>query len=263
MGKGPRMDRHALGNSGLEVTRIGYGAFKIGRNVGAKYPDAYELPGEDEAAALLNEILDLGIALVDTAPAYGLSEQRVGKALSGRRSEFTLSTKVGETFQDGQSTWDFRPEAMEASLQRSLQRLQCDTVDLLLVHSDGRDLDIQAEHDVSTTMQRFKDAGMTRAIGFSGKTEAGLMEAIQWADAIMVEYHLQARELEPVIHAAGEQGVGVLVKKGLGSGHLDPEAALHFLLEASPVRDAISSIVIGSLSSSRMAANIDMACSGS
>ena len=263
MGKGPRMDRHALGNSGLAVTRIGYGAFKIGRTLGAKYPDSYELPSDLESDALLNAMLDLGVALVDTAPAYGLSEQRVGRALSARRAEFTLSTKVGETFENGQSTWDFSPEAMEASLQRSLERLQCDAVDLLLVHSDGRDLELQAEHDVAATMQRFKDAGLTRAIGFSGKTEAGLMAALQWSDAIMVEYHLEARELEPVIQAAGDRGVGVLVKKGLGSGHLDADAALRFLLEESPVREAISSIVIGSLSSSRMASNIELACTGS
>jgi hypothetical protein len=106
-------------------------------------------------------------------------------------------------------------------------------------------------------MQRLRDEGRTRAIGFSGKTEAGLMESLPWADAIMVEYHLDAREMEPVIRAAGEMGVGVLVKKALGSGHLDPAAALAFLTTESPVRDSISSIVIGSLSSARMATNIE------
>ena len=251
------MDRRALGNSDLDVTRIGYGAFKIGRNLGAKYPDAYELPDDDESDALLNAMLDLGIGLIDTAPAYGLSEQRVGRALAERRSEFTLSTKVGETFESGRSAWDFTPEAIRSSLNRSLDRLRCESVDLLLVHSDGRDIEIQREHRISDTMQRLRDEGRTRAIGFSGKTEAGLMESLPWADAIMVEYHLDAREMEPVIRAAGEMGVGVLVKKALGSGHLDPAAALTFLTTESPVRDSISSIVIGSLSSARMATNIE------
>lgn len=256
MGKGSAMDRRALGNSGLDVTHIGYGAFKVGRNLGAKYPDAYELPDDGESDELLNAMLDLGIGLIDTAPAYGLSEHRVGRALAERRSEFTLSTKVGETFDAGRSAWDFSPEAIRSSVDRRLERLRCESVDLLLVHSDGRDLEIQRDQRISDTMRRLRDKGRTRAIGFSGKTEAGLMESLQWADAIMVEYHLEAREMEQVIRAAGEMGVGVLVKKALGSGHLDPAAALDFLANESPVRDCISSIVIGSLSPERMAANI-------
>lgn len=253
------MDRHALGRSGLDVTRIGYGAFKIGRNEGIKYPSGYDLPDEAESANLLHALLDLGIRLIDTAPAYGLSEERIGRAISDRRSEFTLSTKVGESWEQGRSHWDFSPEGMEASVRRSLERLRCDAVDLLLVHSDGRDLELHENDRVDATMRRLRDLGYTKSIGFSGKTEAGLLRAMEWSDVLMIEYHADHRAMEDVIRTAGDQGVGVLVKKGLGSGHLDPRTALDFLLHESPVRDAISSIVIGSLSSERMASNVAMA----
>ena len=253
------MDRHALGSTGLDVTAIGYGAFKIGRNEGIKYPSGYDLPDDDAATTLLQTMLELGIGLVDTAPAYGLSEERVGRALSGRRHEFTLSTKVGESWEDGRSSWDFSPAGMEASVRRSLKRLRCDAVDVLLVHSDGRDLELHETDRVDDTMRGLRERGYTKAIGFSGKTEAGLLRAMDWSDVLMVEYHAEARGLEDVIRAAGDRGVGVLVKKGLGSGHLDPKLALDFLLHESPVRDAISSIVIGSLSIERMASNVSKA----
>lgn len=253
------MDRRPLGDSGLDVTPIAYGAFKIGRNEGTKYPAGYELPSDLEAAELLKGILDLGIGLVDTAPAYGCSEQRIGDVLGPCRSEFLLSTKVGEIREDGVSRYDFSPEHVEHSLQCSLQRLQTDHVDLLLVHSDGRDLEIQSDPLFLQAMQAQKERGLARTIGFSGKTTEGISRALDWSDVVMVEYHLEDRSMEDAIRAAADRGVGVLVKKGLGSGRLDAEAALHFLLHESPVADAIGSVVIGSLSLDRMARNIQLA----
>jgi len=84
-----------LGKTGILVTPIGYGAFKIGRNEGIKYPQGYALPSEAEVGRLLNGVLDLGVNLIDTAPAYGLSEHRIGQAIGHRRREYVLSTKVG------------------------------------------------------------------------------------------------------------------------------------------------------------------------
>ncbi len=260
MGKGCGMDRRALGQSGLDVTPIGYGAFKIGRNQGIKYPQGYELPDDRATEELLRGLLDLGVGLVDTAPAYGSSEERIGRFIADRRDKFTLSTKVGERWNDGRSSYDFSPDGMEQSVRRSLERLQCDAVDLLLVHSDGRDMALHDTDAVDRSMRRFRDLGYAKAIGFSGKTTEGMHRAIEWSDAIMVEYHADDRTMEDVIRAAADRGVGVLVKKGLGSGHLEPRAALDFLIRESPVRDAISSIVIGSLSLDRMRSNVRMAC---
>src|SRR5204863_4838245 len=138
LGNGDTMVRRALGWTNLSVSPISFGAFKIGRNEKIKYAQAYPLPSEEEAGRLLNGVLDLGINLIDTAPAYGLSEQRIGRHISSRRREFILSTKVGETFENGKSTYDFSAKAIANSFERSLTRLKTASVDFLFIHSDGR-----------------------------------------------------------------------------------------------------------------------------
>jgi aryl-alcohol dehydrogenase-like predicted oxidoreductase len=259
MGKGADVERRPLGRTGLDVTPIGFGTFKLGRNEGIKYPDAYPLPSEEEAAAVLNGVLDLGINLIDTAPAYGSSEARIGAALGDRRADCVLSSKVGERWVDGGSVYDFSPTAVRDSVHESLDRLSTDHLDLLLLHSDGQDGDRQADGVLPDLLCTLRDAGLTRAVGCSGKTRDGLMASLEWADVIMVEYHMTDTSMEQVIRAAADRGVGVLIKKGLGSGHHDATEALRFLLQDSPVADAIGSIVIGSRSLDRMRSNLELA----
>ncbi len=137
------MQPRPLGRTGLMTSPLGFGAFKIGRNQKVKYPQGYDLPDESAVARLLNGVLDLGILLIDTAPAYGFSEERIGAAVAHRRREFLLSTKVGETFENGISTYDFSGPAIRASVERSLRRLRTDVLDLVFLHSPGDDLGIQ------------------------------------------------------------------------------------------------------------------------
>ena len=77
MGDRSDMDR-TLGHTGLKVAPVAFGAFKIGRNQKIKYRDGYELPSNAQTAELLNGVIDSGINLIDTAPAYGTSEERLG-----------------------------------------------------------------------------------------------------------------------------------------------------------------------------------------
>src|SRR4051812_36506449 len=182
MGERRAMVRRRLGKTGLEVSPISFGAFKIGRNQKTKYAQKYPLPTDEETARLLNGVLDLGINLIDTAPAYGLSEERIGKHVSARRKEFILSTKVGEIFEDGESSFDFSPGGIIKSVERSIKRLKTDHVDFLFIHSDGRDLEIQQQ--VAGVMQRIKKEGKARCIGLSGKTVEGARNALRWADAL-------------------------------------------------------------------------------
>jgi aryl-alcohol dehydrogenase-like predicted oxidoreductase len=74
------MQDRTLGRSGIRVSPLGFGAFKIGRNQGIKYPSSYDLPDEKSVSRLLNELLDLGITYIDTAPAYGLSEDALDQS---------------------------------------------------------------------------------------------------------------------------------------------------------------------------------------
>lgn len=249
------MKHRFVGQTGLRVSPLGFGAFKIGRNQHIKYAEGYALPDERAVRLLLNGLLDDGICYIDTAPAYGISEERIGQTISHRRDEFVLSTKVGETFKDGQSAYDFSEDAIVRSVDRSLRRLKTDFLDLLFLHSDGNDLTILRETDAVESLLRLKESGKVRAIGLSGKTTAGAREALKWADALMVEYHCDDCSHAEVIDAAGAAGVGVIVKKGLAAGRLPASEAIPFVLQ----HPAVSSLVIGGLNGDHIRQNMAIA----
>jgi aryl-alcohol dehydrogenase-like predicted oxidoreductase len=248
------VDHRRLGRTGFELSPIGFGAFKIGRNQGVKYAQSYKLPEMRDVERLLNGVLDLGINYIDTAPAYGLSEERIGASIADRKHEFTLSTKVGETFVDGKSVFDFSARAVRESIDRSRKRLKLEVLDLVLVHSDGNDLRIINGTDVVETLLDLKQRGTIKAIGFSGKTVDGAQVAIAsgWADAIMVEYHLNDQSHELVMREAAQRDIGVIVKKPLASGMLNPREAIPFIL-GNP---AVTSLVIGGLNLDHIRENL-------
>ena len=249
------MDSRALGNTGLAVSPIGFGAFKIGRNQGTKYRDDYQLPDLSEVEQLLHGVLDLGITHLDTAPAYGLSEERIGKFLAQRRNEFVLSTKVGESFEGGVSTYDYSPASARASIHRSLRRLRTEVLDIVLIHSNGDDLHILSQTDLVDTLLNLKTRGLIKAVGMSGKTALGTRQALEWADVVMVEYHQHDSAHAEVIAEAQSKGVGVFVKKGLASGTLPPEPAIRFVLG----NQNVSSLVVGGLNIEHLKSNIAVA----
>ena len=118
------MELKPLGSTGLLISPLGLGTVKFGRNTGVKYPSPFDIPEEGELEALLWLARGLGINLLDTAPAYGASEERLGRLLQGRREEWVIVGKAGEEFEGGVSRYDFTPAAIEASLHRSLKRLK-------------------------------------------------------------------------------------------------------------------------------------------
>ena len=249
------MQTRPLGKTGLNVTPLGFGSFKIGRNEKIKYPQPYDLPDDVTAERLLNGVLDAGINLIDTAPAYGSAEERIGRFLSHRRNEFVLSTKVGERFERGNSHYDFSGAAVRASVAESLRHLRTDVFDILFVHAHGDDVAIQEQTDLIVTLQKLKQAGYVRHIGFSGKTPAGAEAALTWADVIMVEYHLNDPSHQEVIAVAADRGIGVIVKKGLASGQLPAAAAIRFVLSNA----VVSSLIVGGLSLEHLRSNIAVA----
>lgn len=249
------MSHRKLGKTGLSVSPIGFGAFKIGRNEQIKYPQAYELPDRAAVDRLLNGLLDAGVNHIDTAPAYGLSEQRIGETIAHRRHEFLLSTKVGEIFENGRSRYEFSRAAIRQSVQQSLARLRVDAVDLLLIHAPADDLPVLNDTDAVDTLQRLKAEGLTRVIGFSGKSVSAARQAIDWADVLMVEYHSRDRSHQEVIGEAAAAGLGVIVKKGLASGHLSPAEAIRFVLETP----GVGNLVIGGLNLDHFRENLSIA----
>lgn len=237
------------------LSPIGFGAFKIGRNQGTKYEASYELPDDRTVVTLLNGVLDLGINFIDTAPAYGLSEERIGAAIAHRREEYFLSTKVGESFDNGVSRYDFTPSAVRASVKCSLRRLCTDHLDLLLIHADRDDLRVLREPDLVETLIALRQSGVTRGIGFSGYSVDATRAALAWADAIMVCYHPADESLAAVMNEAAAKGTMVLVKKGLASGRIPPWRAIPWILK----NQAVSNVVVGSLDIHHLRENLRLA----
>jgi len=255
------LPRRLLGKSGLEASVLGLGTVKLGRNQGVKYPSGFELPSDAEAIALLETARGLGINLIDTAPAYGVSEERLGKLLPGPRDQWLLASKVGEEFQDGESRHIFTPEHTRVSVERSLQRLGTDYLDLVLIHSDGNDLDIIHHSGVLEELANLKAAGKLRAFGMSTKTVEGGLAAAKLSDVMMVTYNPWHTEEQPVLDFCATQDIGVLVKKAFASGHFgqtdgDPvRSAFDFIFAHS----AASSVIAGTLNPDHLRHNVEAA----
>ena len=186
-----------------------------------------------------------------------MSECRIGKHLHDRRDEFLVSTKVGETFTNGTSTYAFDATSTNNSIDRSLKHLAREALDIVMVHSDGQDLSILHETDVLQTLLERRQAGDIRHIGFSGKTIEGHLAAIASGaiDVLMVEFNPQNTEQQPVLDAADAAKIGVLVKKGLGSGHVPANEAIPFCLK----QPSVASMVVGTLNRDHLLANVELA----
>lgn len=254
------LPKHSLGSTGLEVSALGLGTVKLGRNTGIKYPAHYSLPDDKQAAELLAVAREGGINLLDTAPAYGTSEERLGQLLRGQRQHWLLCTKVGEEFDGEASHFDFSSAHTRLSVERSLRRLGSDYLDMVLVHSSGADVDILENTGVLDALHQCRQAGLVRAIGVSTKTVAGGLLAARETDCVMLTYNLAHREEEAVIDECRRLGKGVLLKKVLASGHLcdaadvaDPLGeSLRFIFAKS----GISSAIIGTINPRHLAENI-------
>ncbi len=253
------MNRRPLGARGPQVSEIGLGTVKLGRTRGLKYPTPTELPSDERVVELLTAALDLGVNLIDTAPAYGRSEERLGRLLPGSREDWVLCTKAGESFGDEGSRFDFSDAAITASVDQSLARMRTNHVDVLMVHSDGA-----IEHDLVhsgllDTLARIKQSGKARLVGVSPKSLAGALLAVEHCDVVMLTLNPIETEAAPAIELARERGVGVLVKKALASGHTDKlgtppgqdpaDAAIRFSLHHA----GVSSVVFGTASPEHLA----------
>lgn len=246
-----------LGDTGIQVSALGLGTVKLGRDQGVKYPQGFSIPDDTSARELLAQARSLGINLIDTAPAYGTSEQRLGQLLQGQRNDWVICSKVGEEFERGQSRFDFSPEHTRYSVERSLRRLNTDMIDLVLVHSDGNDKRIIEELGTLQALRELQQRGLIRAFGMSTKTVEGGLAAARCADVVMLTYNLAQQEEKPVLDACAELGKAALIKKALASGHLaqdypDPVQASMDLVFGHP---GTSAAIVGTITPAHLAAN--------
>jgi aryl-alcohol dehydrogenase-like predicted oxidoreductase len=237
------MVRRQLGHTGLTVSPIGLGTTKFGRNTDVKYPASFALPSDSQLSDLLDSVRKLGVNLIDTAPAYGNSEQRLGAIIDGHRDEFVLCTKCGEQYLNGRSIYDFSAPAIMNSVEESLRRLRTEYIDVLLLHSDGRDVEILTQTDALEALTRLKRNGKIRSAGISAKTESGILAAVGALDVVMAPFSKNDSSLSGSLETAYERGMGILAIKGLSSGHLEAQAAIDFVLR----QRFIDALVVGTI----------------
>lgn len=248
-----------LGKTGINVSCLGLGTVKFGRTQNLKYPQDFVLPDDAQLKKLLAVAQESGINFLDTAPAYGVSEERLGQLLKSSRQEWIISTKAGEEFQinpvtgEAFSHFDFSAKHLRTSVERSLRRLRTDYLDLLLLHSDGDDHRLLTQTDAVETLHQLKKEGWIRAHGASTKTVAGGKLAADLLDAVMLTYNATQPEEGEVIKHCESLQKGVLLKKVFASGQdSSVESALHFALAPK----AVSSAVIGTINPDHLQQNV-------
>jgi methylglyoxal reductase len=195
-----------LGNSGISASVVGLGAWVLGGG---------QLWGQDpddgESIRAIQEAIDLGINLVDTAPGYGFgrSETVIGRAIKGRRDKVVIATKCGLWWNDTRGSYfaDFegkkiyrslRPDTLRIEIENSLKRLGVDCIDLYQTHWPSVPPDFTPIADTMAALLAFKDQGKIRALGVSNVSVAELEEGIRCGGIVsdQFRYSMLNREAE-------------------------------------------------------------------
>tara|TARA_B110000285_G_scaffold228332_1_gene291166 strand:+ start:62 stop:907 length:846 start_codon:yes stop_codon:yes gene_type:complete len=257
--------RKNIAETGLAVSPLGLGTVKLGRTAGVKYPDSFKIPDDVQTLKLLSQASELGINLIDTAPAYGNSEQRLGQLLPKLNREWVIATKVGELFNAdlAQSHYNFTAEFIKQSVEQSLKNLRREVLDIVLIHSDGNDQHIIEHLGVLEILNDLKQQGLIRATGMSTKTVAGGLLSLQQSDIAMVMHNSGYQDEQAVLDQAATSNKAIFIKKALNSGHLassssvtDPVQASFDTIYQNP---AVTSIVIGTITPSHLTSNVSKA----
>src|SRR5579871_537770 len=191
----PDLPKRQLGRTGLEVTTLGYGAMELrgaprGRDV-----------SDGDAEHILNAVLDAGINYIDTSPDYQLSEERIGNALSHRRSEYYLASKCGclvgpapTSLANERFPHVFTAENVIAGVEQSLRRLKTDYLDVVQFHMSPSRAQLE-EHGGLEALQDLQAQGKVRFIGISG-TMPNLPEqiAMRVFDVFQIPYSALERD---------------------------------------------------------------------
>ncbi|MEO6871817.1 MAG: aldo/keto reductase [Chthoniobacterales bacterium] len=200
------MEKRAFGRTGLQVSVLGFGGAEIGHE------------GVDEATVkrLLGSALDAGLNVIDTGECYGRSEEMIGQAVSARRDEFYLFTKVGHPHgQESGANWS--PASILESIERSLRRLRADHVDLVHLHSCSEA--VLKKGDVIAALQTARKKGHTRFIGYSGDSHAAQYAVECGAfDSLQISVNIADQEaIDHAIPAAQKKQMGVIAKRPIAN----------------------------------------------
>ena len=205
------MDRIVLGKTDLSVSRLGFGAAPLG----------FLATPPGQVNKLVAVLLDEGVNLFDTAPMYVDAEEKLGAALAGRRDEAILVSKCGTKDADLPGE-EWSAELITASIDRSLQRLKTDHLDLTLLHSC--DLDVLQQDEAIDALIKARDAGKTTYIGYSGDNDAAAAAAaMDWVDVIETSVNISDQHnIEQVLPICQQHHVGVIAKRPIANAAWNP-----------------------------------------
>src|SRR5262245_53754085 len=279
-----RLPKRELGRTGLQVTMLGYGAMELrGAPRGRDVTDA-------QSETILHAVLDAGINYIDTSVDYGLSEERIGRYIADRRSEFYLATKCGclvgaPPAPRGQSSPHvFTRDNILAGVEQSLKRMRTDHLDVLQFHvSPSRQA--MEEHGALETVLELKRTGATRFVGMSG-TLPNLGEHIAMGvfDVFQIPYSAVEREHETLIAAAARAGAGIVIRGGAAKGApaegkhegvqwarwqqvqlddlLDGMTPMEFILRFTFTHPDLDTNIVGTINPEHLQHNVDVLLQG-
>lgn len=214
------MRERLLGTTGISISEIGFGTWAIGGDANGM---AYGPADDEESLRALAEARALGCTFFDTSNLYGWghSEEVLGRAFAGCRSDVVLATKAGYASPDGRQ--DFSAAAIRESLEGSLRRLRTDYVDLLQLHNPAPH-DLDGNDALFAELDTLRSAGLIRAFGISARSPAdALCFAGRYRPAsLQVNFNLaDLRALRNgLFDTCRAAGIGVLARTPLASGFL-------------------------------------------
>lgn len=196
------MERRRLGKTDMTVSVLGFGGAEIG----------YENVSADTVGKILNHALDIGINVIDTAECYRGSEEMIGASVADRRDQFFLFTKCGHPH-GAESGANWSEQSILQSIQRSLERLRTDYVDLVQLHSCSESELRKGE--VIKALKTARERGYTRYIGYSGDSRAAHYAAESGAfDTLQMSINIADQEaIDLVMPVAREKNLGVIAKR--------------------------------------------------
>jgi aryl-alcohol dehydrogenase-like predicted oxidoreductase len=225
-----------LGATGLEITRVGFGAWAIG---GGGYDWGWGSQDDEDSVAAIHRAFELGVNWIDTAAQYGFghSEHVVGRALAGLERRPYVFTKGGQPEGPGRTTIQSLPrESLLRETNGSLERLGIDAIDLYQIHWPIPDEEVE---EGWSTLADLKEQGLVHHIGVSNFTVEQLRraQAIAPVETLQPPFSLVAREAEDeILPFAEREGIGVIVYSPMGSGLLSG-AMTRERIEALPEDD--------------------------
>lgn len=208
------MKYNRLGETDLDVSAVSFGTGPLG--------DLFGDVDEKQAQRIVGEAIHHGINFFDTAPYYGSAEERLGKAIRGRRHELVIGTKAGRY---GYDDFDFSPKRIREGLDRSLRLLQTDYVDVLQLH----DIEYGSLDEVLTEsfdeLVRLRDAGKCRYLGVTGYSLIAMRRAMMETDIDVLLTYAHGTLLDDSIRTelapiAEREGVGLMNAAAVALGIL-------------------------------------------